>query len=83
MIILPLNKSEEEVAREYLPQIQKVFDIIKALPSQQVFSTMGELDDYLDQVTANAAWRWADLGVARQAWRPRTQPSRARMAAAA
>ena len=32
------------------PQIQKVFDIIKALPSQQVFSTMGELDDYLDRM---------------------------------
>ncbi len=32
------------------PQIQKVFDIIKALPTQQVFSTMEELDDYLDRM---------------------------------
>jgi anti-anti-sigma factor len=32
------------------PQIQKVFDIIKALPSQQVFSGMEELDDYLDRM---------------------------------
>lgn len=32
------------------PQIQKVFDIIKALPSQQVFSSMAELDDYLDRM---------------------------------
>lgn len=32
------------------PQIQKVFDIIKALPAQQVFSTMEELDDYLDRM---------------------------------
>ena len=32
------------------PQIQKVFDIIKALPSQQVFSTTKELDDYLDRM---------------------------------
>lgn len=32
------------------PQIQKVFDIIKALPSKQVFSSMGELDDYLDRM---------------------------------
>jgi anti-sigma B factor antagonist len=32
------------------PQIQKVFDIIKALPAQQVFSNMGELDDYLDRM---------------------------------
>ncbi len=31
-------------------QIQKVFDIIKALPSQQVFSNMQELDDYLDRM---------------------------------
>jgi anti-sigma B factor antagonist len=32
------------------PQIQKVFDIIKALPAQQVFSNMNELDDYLDRM---------------------------------
>lgn len=32
------------------PQIQKVFDIIKALPPQQVFSSMEELDDYLDRM---------------------------------
>ena len=32
------------------PQIQKVFDIIKALPSKQVFSSMNELDDYLDRM---------------------------------
>jgi anti-sigma B factor antagonist len=32
------------------PQIQKVFDIIKALPSHQVFSNMQELDDYLDRM---------------------------------
>ncbi|WP_319521598.1 STAS domain-containing protein [uncultured Desulfosarcina sp.] len=32
------------------PQIQKVFDIIKALPLQQVFSNMSELDDYLDRM---------------------------------
>lgn len=32
------------------PQIQKVFDIIKALPSKQVFSSMAELDDYLDRM---------------------------------
>ena len=32
------------------PQIQKVFDIIKALPAQQVFSNMQELDDYLDRM---------------------------------
>ena len=32
------------------PQIQKVFDIIKALPAQQVFSSMAELDDYLDRM---------------------------------
>ena len=32
------------------PQIQKVLDIIKALPPQQVFSSMDELDDYLDRM---------------------------------
>lgn len=37
------------------PQIQKVFDIIKALPSQQVFSSMEELDDYLDRMQRQVA----------------------------
>lgn len=37
------------------PQIQKVFDIIKALPSQQVVSTMNELDDYLDRMQRNVS----------------------------
>jgi anti-sigma B factor antagonist len=32
------------------PQIQKVFDIIQALPPQQIFSSMAELDDYLDRM---------------------------------
>ena len=30
------------------PQIRKVFDIIKALPSQQIFETVEEMDRYLD-----------------------------------
>jgi anti-anti-sigma factor len=30
------------------PQIQKVFDILKALPSLKVFANIQELDQYLD-----------------------------------
>lgn len=30
------------------PQIRKVFDIISALPSMQIFRSVAELDDYLD-----------------------------------
>lgn len=30
------------------PQIRKVFDIINALPTLQVFTSMKEMDDYLD-----------------------------------
>jgi len=30
------------------PQIQKVFDILKAIPSLKVFASIGELDKYLD-----------------------------------
>ena len=30
------------------PQIKKVFDIINALPTLQVFTSIRELDDYLD-----------------------------------
>ena len=30
------------------PQIQKVFDILKAIPSLKVFASVEELDEYLD-----------------------------------
>ncbi|KPJ78586.1 MAG: hypothetical protein AMJ54_02925 [Deltaproteobacteria bacterium SG8_13] len=30
------------------PQIRKVFDIVSALPSMQIFKSLEELDDYLD-----------------------------------
>ncbi len=29
-----------------------------------------EIDDYLTRVSAAAAWQWADLGLARESWRP-------------
>lgn len=32
------------------PQIEKVFEIINALPSLKVFSSIRELDDYLDTI---------------------------------
>lgn len=32
------------------PHIQKVFDIINALPSEQVFSSVEEMDRYLDRM---------------------------------
>ena len=32
------------------PQIRKVFDIINALPSMQVFKSVEELDEYLDAI---------------------------------
>ncbi|MBU1232920.1 MAG: anti-sigma factor antagonist, partial [Proteobacteria bacterium] len=32
------------------PQIQKVFDIIKALPSFQIFDSTAELDRYLTAI---------------------------------
>jgi anti-anti-sigma factor len=36
------------------PQVQKVFDIVKALPSQSVFKTVAELDQYLDYMQRKA-----------------------------
>ena len=30
------------------PSVQKVFDIVKALPTQSVFKSLAELDQYLD-----------------------------------
>ena len=35
------------------PQIKKVFDIIKALPTMQVFASIEELDEYLDRMQKN------------------------------
>ncbi len=32
------------------PQIKKVFDIVKALPEQQIFSSIEEMDRYLHEV---------------------------------
>lgn len=32
------------------PQIKKVLDIINALPSQRIFTSAGELDEYLDRM---------------------------------
>lgn len=37
------------------PQIQKVFDIVKALPLESVFATEQEADAYLDQVMRASA----------------------------
>ena len=32
------------------PQIKKVFDIVKALPDQQIFSSIEEMDRYLHEI---------------------------------
>lgn len=36
------------------PQVRKVFDIIKAIPAEQVFTNLEELDDYLDTIQRRA-----------------------------
>ena len=36
------------------PQIRKVFEIIKALPSEQIFSSIEEMDRYLDSMQKEA-----------------------------
>ena len=36
------------------PQVQKVFDVVKALPSEGIFASEKELDDYLDGVQRRA-----------------------------
>jgi anti-anti-sigma factor len=36
------------------PQIKKVFDILKAIPSLKVFGSIEELDDYLDVMQRTA-----------------------------
>ena len=46
-----LKKNEGNVILVHLqPQVKKVFDIIKALPTMTVFTGIEELDDYLDKM---------------------------------
>ena len=35
------------------PSVKKVFDIVKALPSESIFRSMDELDTYLDNIQRN------------------------------
>ena len=35
------------------PQVQKVFEIVKAVPIKSIFNTTEELDEYLDHVQSN------------------------------
>jgi anti-sigma B factor antagonist len=37
------------------PQIQKVFEIINAIPSMQIFSSIEELDEYLTRMQASVS----------------------------
>jgi anti-anti-sigma factor len=37
------------------PQIKKVFEIVNALPSQEIFSSIEELDRYLDHIQRSMA----------------------------
>ena len=44
-----LEKNNGKIMFAHLqPQIRKVFDILNALPTLQVFTSIQELDDYLD-----------------------------------
>ena len=43
------------VIREPSPQVQKVFDIVKAVPVKSVFSSAEELDAYLDAMQKKVA----------------------------
>ncbi len=36
------------------PQVQKVFDVVKALPSEGIFTSQAELDAYLDAIQRKA-----------------------------
>jgi anti-sigma B factor antagonist len=49
-----LKKKGKVILMNLQPQIKKVFEIINALPSMQVFTSMDELDRYLDQMQRKA-----------------------------
>ena len=51
----PLKKNDGKITFMNLqPQIKKVFEIINALPSMRIFSSIQELDDYLDVMQKKA-----------------------------
>jgi anti-anti-sigma factor len=54
-VILKANKAMKKTNGKLMftnmqPQIKKVFEIINALPQQQVFSSTAEMDSYLDVI---------------------------------
>jgi len=50
-----LKKQDGQAVLVHLqPQVKKVFEIIKAMPTTQVFSSVAELDRYLDQMQKKA-----------------------------
>jgi anti-anti-sigma factor len=59
-VVFRLQKAVKGVDGEVLmvnlqPPVRKVFEIIDALPSLSVFSSIAELDDYLDHMQAKEA----------------------------
>lgn len=68
-VLFKAAKAVEEYGGTYLmsnlqPQIQKVFDIIKALPSMQIFKDIEEVDAYLDAMQQKEAARQEDPSAA-------------------
>jgi hypothetical protein len=54
-LILKLDKGNGKIIFMHLQrQIKKVFEILNALPTLQVFSNIQELDDYLDAMQRKA-----------------------------
>ena len=51
-----MEKKGGEVAMINLqPQVEKVFDIVKALPSLSIFQSEAEMDDYLQRIQSREA----------------------------
>ncbi|MGD8388424.1 MAG: STAS domain-containing protein [Desulfobacteraceae bacterium] len=64
-VLFKAAKTVEELGGTYLmsnlqPQIQKVFDIIKVLPSMQIFRDIEEVDAYLDAMQQKEVARQED-----------------------
>jgi anti-sigma B factor antagonist len=54
-VVLTAEKSLKAQGKRVLmvnaqPQIRKVFDIVQALPPQQIFSSVEEMDNYLKEI---------------------------------
>lgn len=63
-------KPVAETLVRQLRAIHPGMEVETLIKSDKDGSPTGQIDDYLDRIDGDVQWQWADLGVAREPWRP-------------